>query len=93
VRKCGGALQVPALDLAAGVVSAREWLRKRIFQSFQESPAGAIAGLVKMFDPTTPDLEPGMKSVINSPFQPRPAAWSRFESACARQLSLYTKSA
>jgi hypothetical protein len=68
-------------------------LRKRVFQSFEDSPAGAIAGLVKMLDPTDPDLEPGMNSVINLPLRPTSADWNRFETACGRQQSLYTKSA
>jgi hypothetical protein len=91
LSRCEGALRLPELDPAAGVVHARDWLRKRVFQSFEDSPAGAIAGLVKTLDPTGPDFQPGMNSVINSPLRPTSADWNRFETACGRQQLLYTK--
>jgi hypothetical protein len=86
-------LRVPELDLAAGVDAARDWLRKRVFQSFEDSPAGAIAGLVKMLDPLGPELQAGENDVINSPFRPDLTAWSRFEAACLELCSIYTRSA
>jgi hypothetical protein len=93
IRRCRGALRVPDLDLAAGVGTARDWLRKRVFQSFEDSPAGAIAGLVKLFDPLGPELHAGENDVINSPFRPDPTAWSRFEVACLELRSIYSRSA
>jgi hypothetical protein len=93
VLRCEGALRVPDLDLAAGTTAAQDWLRRRVFQSFEDSPAGAIAGLMKLFDPSGPELEAGMNDVINSPFQPDRASWSRFEAACAHAQAVYTKSA
>jgi hypothetical protein len=82
---------VPELDLAAGAGAAREWLRKRIFQSFEDSPAGAIAGLMKLFDPTGPKLEAGTNDVINSPLQPDQDSWSRFEVASTQLQELYAR--
>lgn len=93
VRRCEGALRVPEIDLAAGATESLNWLRKRVFQSFEDSPAGAIAGLVTMFDPSGPVLEPGMNDVINSPLQPDRASWNRFEAACRQVRELYTRSA
>ena len=40
IRRCRGALRVPELDLAAGVDAARDWLRKRVFQSFRGQSGG-----------------------------------------------------
>lgn len=93
ISRCQEALQIPSLDLTAGATEARDWLRKRVFQSFEDSPAGAIAGLMQELDPTGPELEPGMNDVVNSPFQPDRPAWNRFEAACAQQRDLYTRSA
>jgi hypothetical protein len=92
-RRCAGALRVPELDVAAGTTAAQDWLRRRVFQSFEDSPAGAIAGLMKLFDPSGPALEAGMNDVITSPFQPDHASWNRFEAACGQLRDVYTRSA
>jgi hypothetical protein len=64
-----------------------------VFQSFEDSPAGAIAGLMKAFDPSGPELEPGMNDVISSPLQPDRASWNRFEAACGQVREFYARSA
>lgn len=93
-RRCGGALRLPDLDLAAGTVSARDWLRKRVFQSFEDSPAGAIVKMMGLFeDAGLPEPQLGSEAVLASPLQPSRAAWNRWEAACEGMLSVYTKSA
>ena len=42
VKRCDGALRVPELDVVAGIESAEAWIRKRVFESFEDSPAGQI---------------------------------------------------
>jgi hypothetical protein len=93
IRRCAGALRVPELDLVAGTITAQDWLRQRVFQRFEDSPAGVIAGLMKLFDPKGAELEAGMNDVINSPFQPDHASWNKFEAACGRLRDVYTRSA
>ena len=41
VKRCDGALRVPELDVVAGIESAEAWIRKRVFESFEDSPRGA----------------------------------------------------
>lgn len=54
--RCNGALRLPELDLAAGMDSAREWLRDRIFQRFSDSPAGQILKLSELLADVGPGL-------------------------------------
>lgn len=54
VSRCDGALRVPELDLVAGVDSAEAWIRKRVFESFNDSPAGHIAKLAGLLAPVAP---------------------------------------
>jgi hypothetical protein len=72
ITRCEGALRVPDLDLAVGASEALNWLQKRVFQSFEDSPAGAIAGMMKFFDPSGLELEPGMNDVVNFAVPTRP---------------------
>ncbi len=52
--QCKGALRIPELDLAAGVDSALAWIRRRVFQSFADSPAGQIHKLANLWVPYDP---------------------------------------
>ena len=45
VKSCEGALWVPELNLADGINSAQAWIRKRVFQSFDDSPTGQVVKL------------------------------------------------
>ena len=56
VKRCGGALRVPDLDVVAGIDSAEAWIRKRVFESFEDSPAGHIVKLAGMLAPVAPGL-------------------------------------
>ena len=45
VKRCNGALPVPELDVVAGIDSAETRIRERVFEKFEDSPAGHIAKL------------------------------------------------
>lgn len=49
--RCKDALRIPELDLAAGVDSAQERIRHRVFQSFADGPAGQMLKLAKLVAP------------------------------------------
>jgi hypothetical protein len=38
--RADGALRVPELDVVAGIDSAEAWIGKRVFEKFEDSPAG-----------------------------------------------------
>ena len=82
VRWCDGALRVPELDLAAGIDSAQTWIRKRVFQSFADSPAGQILKLAKLLAPVGPGLVVNDEAVADCAIRPREAEWARFVDAC-----------
>jgi hypothetical protein len=48
-RRCGPGITAPELDLTSGVVEAEAWLRKRVFQSYEDSPAGCVSTLAALF--------------------------------------------
>ena len=50
LRYCGSAITAPAMDIDSGIAEAQAWLRERVFQSYADSPAGRVAGLVALFD-------------------------------------------
>ncbi|MGV0834033.1 hypothetical protein [Mycolicibacterium thermoresistibile] len=79
---CEPALRLPELDLAAGIDSAQEWIEKRVFQSFEDSPAGQIVRLAGMLAPLGPGLEVGADAVTDCAVQPNRAEWARFTAAC-----------
>ncbi|MCV7002934.1 hypothetical protein H7J34_22440 [Mycolicibacterium alvei] len=89
--RCGGALRLPTLDLAEGVVSGRDWIHKRVFESFEDSPAGAILRIASLVSPLAPGLQVSAEAVTGAPARPTPAQWRRFEDACSR-VSLYIES-
>jgi hypothetical protein len=92
--RCGGALRIPELDLAAGVEEVRNLLHKRVFQSFSDSPAGAIVNIAGMFaDAGLPAPTISKSAVTGSPFRPTKDDWNRFADACCAQRLLYTKGA
>lgn len=93
VTRCDRALHVPALDLAAGVIAGQDWIRKRVFQSFEDSPAAAILRIAGLVSPLAPGLQVSTDAVSGSPLQPSPDEWSRFEDACGTISDLYTRSA
>jgi hypothetical protein len=82
VKRCDGALRVPALDLVAGVDSAEAWIRKRIFESFEDSPAGQIVKLAKMLGPVAPGFVVSDDAVADRAVRPTTDEWARFVTAC-----------
>ncbi|MCV7058763.1 Uncharacterised protein [Mycolicibacterium gilvum] len=84
-RQCGGLITAPPLDTESGVKEAQSWLKKRVYQSYEDSPMGRIDGLVALIDadglpsPTVSD-----SAVRDAGIRPTPAEWALFESACAQ---------
>ncbi|MBU9764242.1 hypothetical protein FR943_10360 [Mycobacterium sp. TNTM28] len=93
VAKCGGKLRLPAMDLAAGVIAGRDWIHKRVYQSFEDSPAGAIMRIASLVSPLHPGLEVSADALSNGTTRPTPNQWAQFESACSQVSGLYTQSA
>jgi hypothetical protein len=93
VSRCEGALRVPELDLVAGTASSVEWLHGRVYQSFEDSPAGAIVGLVELLAPLRDGLEVSADAVTGPGLIPTFEEWRGFEEACAQVRAVYTKSA
>ena len=80
--RCEGALRVPELDLAAGIESAQAWIRKRVFQSFADSPGGQILKLAELLESVRPGLVVSDDAVADCVVRPREAEWARFVDAC-----------
>ena len=77
---------MPELDITSGIAEAESWLRRRIFQSFQDSPAGHIASLARMFGAMEPDSEADW-SVAQNTERPDAGEWAQFEAACGQVRS------
>ncbi len=82
VSRCRGGLRVPDLDVAQGVTSARDWLRERIFQSFEDSPLGQMDKLIGILSDVAPGLAVGPDAIADRPGRPSSAEWAAFERAC-----------
>lgn len=82
VKRCGGALRIPELDVVAGIDGAEAWIRRRVFESFEDSPAGAIAKLAGMLEPVAPGFVVSPDALGDSGVRPTRAEWRRFVSAC-----------
>ena len=82
VEHCGGALRVPGLDVIAGTQSAESLIRKRVFESFEDSPAGYMAQLARLLAPVAPGFVVSSDAVGDGCVRPTKAEWSRFVSAC-----------
>jgi hypothetical protein len=93
VKACGGALRVPDLDLAAGIDSAYAWIRDRVFQSFQDSPAGQILKLAELLAPVRPGLVVSDEAVADCAVRPSTAEWARFTEACDGLRGVHAESA
>ena len=93
VKRCDGALRVPELDVVAGIDSAEAWIRKRVFESFEDSPAGHIAKLAGMLAPVAPGFVVSPDAVSDCGVRPTKAEWSRFLSACDLVRSVDAESA
>ena len=78
--RCGPSVTAPELDLTSGVVEAQAWLRKRVFQSYGDSPAGYVSRLAALFGSSDP------VSSVTAPATVLPNAWewASFELACAQ---------
>ena len=82
VKRCDGALRVPELDVVAGIDSAEAWIRKRVFESFEDSPAGHIVKLAGLLAPVAPGFVVSPDALGDCGVRPTKAEWSRFVSAC-----------
>lgn len=91
VLRCAGRLRTPELDMATGAESALGWVRKRVYQSFEDSPMGAVLGLARTLGALQPGLAVGADAVGEMPERPTAAEWALFEGACRQVSDLYTK--
>lgn len=82
--RCGPHITAPGLDRVAGIMEAESWLRQRVYQSFDDSPAGQIAGLARAFGAPEEELEPNSSSVMHAGEKPTAREWERFEAACVQ---------
>lgn len=80
--RCKDALRIPELDLAAGVDSARERIRNRVFQSFADGPAGQILELAKLLAPVRSGLVVNDDARADCAVRPTEAEWARFVDTC-----------
>lgn len=84
LRRCGGQIGAPALDIDAGITEAQSWLRKRVYQSFADSPAGHLMNLAELLSAENlPSPEISAAAVADVGPRPTPQEWARFEEACA----------
>ena len=93
VKRCAGALRVPELDVVAGIESAETRIRERVFESFEDSPAGHIAKLAGMLAPVAPGFVVSPDAIGDCGVRPTKAEWSRFVSACDLVRSVDAESA
>ena len=93
VKRCGGALRVPELDLVAGIDRAQACIRKRVFESVEESPAGQLAKLAGLLTPVAPGFVVNTDALSDCGVRPTQAEWSRFLDACDLVRSRDAKSA
>ena len=93
VKACDGALRVPELDLAAGIDSAEAWIRKRVFQSFEDSPAGQILKLAELLESVRPGLVVSDDAIADCAVRPSKAEWARFVGVCDLLRASHAESA
>jgi hypothetical protein len=93
VKRCNGALRVPDVDVVAGIDNAQAWIRKRVFESFEDSPAGHIAELAGMLAPLAPGLVVSSDALDDCGVRPSKAEWARFVDACDLVRSVNAESA
>lgn len=80
--RCGPCITAPGLDITAGITEAASWLRSRVYQSFNDSPAGDVASLARAFGALERDMEVNSSSVMQMGEKPTAREWERFEAAC-----------
>lgn len=84
LRRCGGQISAPEVDIDSGLTEARSWLRKRVFQSDEDSPAGQVAHLAELLsDANLPIPQISPAAVAGQGSRPTAQEWARFEDACA----------
>jgi len=93
VKRCDGALRVPEVDVSAGIDGARARIHKRVFESFEDSPAGHIAKLAGMLAPLAPGFVVSPDALDDCGVRPTKAEWSSFVGACDLTRSVDAESA
>jgi hypothetical protein len=81
------------LDVVAGIGVAEAWLRKRVFESFEDSPAGHIVRLAGLLEPVAPGFVVSDDALSGCGPRPTEAEWARFVSACDLVRSPHAASA
>jgi hypothetical protein len=93
VKRCNGALGVPDVDVVAGIDNAQAWIRKRVFEKIEDSPAGHIAEIAGILAPVAPGLVVSTDALDDCGVRPSKAEWSRFIDACDLVRSVDAESA
>jgi hypothetical protein len=93
VDRCAGALRVPEVDLVAGIDTAEARIHQRVFESFEDSPAGHIANLAGMLAPLAPGFVVSSDALGDRGVLPTTNEWSRFHEACELVRSAGRRSA
>ena len=93
VIRCDGALRVPELDVVAGIDTAATWLRERVFESFEDSPAGHIVKLASLLEPVAPGFVVSDDALSDCGPRPTKAEWARFVRACDLVRTAHAESA
>jgi hypothetical protein len=88
LARCKSAVTVPELDLAAGLDEVERWLRSRIFQSFDDSPAGKVLELAQMLAPIAPGSTVSSCAISPSTTQPTAQEWAVVEEMFAHVRSV-----
>ena len=84
LRRCAGHVTAPALDIGAGIDEVQSWLKKRVYQSYAESPAGQLESLVaRIQDEGLPSPTVTPAAVTDAGDRPTQDEWRSFERACA----------
>ena len=83
ILRCGPSVTAPQLDITSGIIQVESWLRKRVYRTFEDSPAGQFARLARLFGVLEPDSEIN-SSVTQTAELPNAREWARFEAACAQ---------
>ena len=93
VARCGGAMRVPALNLKAGIGSALELIRERLFHCRWDGPAAEALSLAEALSRAAPGFAVSPGAVLNGLIGPNEDEWGRFVGACESLRLVYTQTA
>lgn len=81
--RCRSSIAAPELDITSGIIQAESWLEQRVYQSFDDSPAGQVSNLARLMGANERDIEVNSRSVMQVGEKPTAREWERFKAVCA----------